>query len=867
MNKFFLATAFAAFAIGGIHAQVENLALSFTPSGKVDCGGMPNLNNLTSYSLQFWINPSTWTNNASIISRGSDFSVKLTDQNGIQFNNGANSVSAKSEDLKHGEWNQITMICNEGNAVILINGKEAGSGFLSELQKSDGNFILGGDYTGLIDEVRVWDDALNDTMALFDYFINNTLNKWNPMWENLVVYYKMDQKDCPYLVDYKGIESDLKDYDNHGVLSDGVIKVIADNNKMPYLINAAYTNNERFYDRIIPRDQFLLSNEIIILGVNDYESDGHLEVKMPNNHATSLKNAEYIAQFEEREGVISLSGDSFIELPPASFPTESSYTFESWLYIDKWIPGAYILRKENEDRTKGIAIYLGDDDEHRVLVRINGKVYCSTKSLNLPVGEWVYFGVYQGSGTYASETVVFQKNTRRFETDPDTPLTTGEAGIKNAQLSAESAEFPVMIGEKFQGKFDDLIIWNKSYSSSDVSKHRTAIPMPGLNNTVAGADIISSCGFYRFNDPENLGHSYHSQDEWLNIMKSAFDGHSGVNFVLSVMGSYTPSQPYGDWRNIVMNSGKRERFASDLAELSKNYDGVELDLEWIEDNLLWQRYGLLAQEIREKLPEGKTFRISLHNYYTNFPADCMQYVDGFTFQQYGPQATNFGYQNFQTNVDNFIKKFDRNKIMTSYSTTTSKGEGGSAVTGVKGAILESYEINDNDVDKYTGNDTWSYMGPMQVYKRAKYTRENNLQGIFYWDMGNDYWLGTAANPIMPEYNQAKYCSYAINANNDTIVTNLNINHYGETNSITKVEKETDLIKLSVSPSPAENQINVSLSNGEFPEEVLIYSLSGALMIENKKKNIIDVNNLISGIYLIEVKDRYGSRYKTKFIKR
>lgn len=779
MKKLILASALMAVAFGSLNAQVINRALQFSPEGTVDCGAMPQIDELRSYSLQFWLNPEVWSQDAVIISRDENFAVKLGTQGTLRFINGENEIAASQSELKTGEWSQVTMICDNGTASVIINNEEAGEGTLGSIAKSDASFKIGGAYTGYIDEVRVWDDSLDEMMQKFDYFANNTLNKWCPMWENIVVYYKMDQENCPYLVDYKGIEEEMKTFDNHGIMSEGVRKVEANNPKMPYLINSAYTNNERFFDRIIPREQYLLSNELIILGVNVYAKDGHLETKTPNNHAVSLTNTEYLPEFDGREGVLSFNGNASMELPVSMFPIDCAYTFESWLYIDEWTPGAYILKKENEDNTVGIAAYLGEENEKRIIVRIDGKTYASPLTASLPEKKWVYVGFCTGTNSSLTNTLFFFKDGMRYGCDADSELTTGEAGKANVFLKESAAELPLLLGENLKGKLDETLLWSKDLSASMVNAHKTKVTMPSLENTISQSDLQGSLGYYKYDDPENLGFSSHSQDSWLKIMKSAYDGHAGVKFFISVQGSYSPSDAYGDWRDILGDAEKRGRFATDLAEISKNYDGVELDLEWIEKAAQWKDYGLLAKEIREKLPEGKEFRISLHNSYTGFPAEYHQYVDGFTFQQYGPQPNNFSYKNFENNVDKFINLFDRNKIMTSYSTTTSKGDGGSAVIGVKGACLEDYEPSDSDSDKYTNGkgETWTYMGPMQVYRRAKHTREQNIQGIFYWDMGNDYWLGTAANPEMPDYNQAKYCSYGINANNDKIVKDLSVRHY------------------------------------------------------------------------------------------
>lgn len=55
------------------NAQVANYALELEPKGHVDCGTMPEMEGLSSYTVQFWINPASWTEGASLISLGDQF--------------------------------------------------------------------------------------------------------------------------------------------------------------------------------------------------------------------------------------------------------------------------------------------------------------------------------------------------------------------------------------------------------------------------------------------------------------------------------------------------------------------------------------------------------------------------------------------------------------------------------------------------------------------------------------------------------------------------------------------------------------------------------------------------------------------------
>lgn len=748
-------------------AQVENRALLFSPDGFVDCGGIPLLNDNSSYSLQFWINPSKWTSNASILSIGDNFNVKLDKPGVIVFNSGNSSIPVFSPSLKSDEWSQITMSCKDGVASIWVNGEEVAEGKLApiSIENMEAPLKLGGGYEGMVDEVRIWTEALNDEMKTFDFFIFNTLNKFCPMWDSLLVYYKMDQPVCDNLVNYKDIEDNPKDYDNHGIFNGDVKRVIANNPKMPYLINSAYTENPRFYRHKIPADQYLLSNELIILGTDVYAEDGRIETKTPNNHALSINNSKYLSEYEGRKGVLSFDNENSNILLPGKTLNSDAFTFETWLNLDEITPGAKLLDKDNL-----LSVYFGPDINKPSIVVESSNAKIESEILSIPVSEWFHLAVSSEEPNENSYKVSFYINGKRYEGLNSSPLPYKPHSVGDEKI---------VIGEKIRGKLDDFVVWNKCFSQDEINDHfNIGVPMPGYGYPVSNEDMRSIGGYYKFDNEENLEHSSHSQDEWLNIMKSVYEGRQGMNYYISVQGTYRVRPDYGDWREILDNPQKRKRFASDLAEISKPYDGVELDLEWIENPEQWELFGILAKEIKEELPAEKDFRISLHNNYTDFPLDKMEYVDGFTFQQYGPNNKNFSYDNFINNVDKFINKFDKNKIMTSYSTTTSKSQEGSPVRLLKGEILNNYSLNDNDTDMFLEDgDVWNYMGPYQVYKRAKHTREKNLSGIFYWDLADDNWNFESGEPEIAKFNQAKFASFGINANNDPLIVDLKVSHF------------------------------------------------------------------------------------------
>ena len=873
MKKLLLTVGIILISIISVNAQVVNRAISLEKNGQVDCGRMPSLDNLSSFSIQLWISPDNWSEGSTLISRGDNFSVKLGEPGSVVMNIGSSSIKATSKDLKAGEWNQITFITDEGKVTALVNGQSCGSGQVGAIGTSESNFIIGGGYEGLLDEIRVWNAALNDKMKMFDYFTNNTLNKFCPMWDNLVAYYKMDQADCRYLVEYKVLETPEASYDNHGIMSQGVKRVEAANDKMPYLLNAGYCSNERFYDRLVPPDQYRLSNEIIIIGADSDPTTGGIILRTPNNHAT-VSGVKYVSSFEGRNGVAEFDGSSNtkLTLPVAALAPSNSYSFETWLYLDEWTPGAYLLQKETNDQKHGIAIMLGEDATTPTLkVRINGAIYQSFK-LSIPMKEWFHLAVeptIQPSGVAQAFTFYINGESKTVNKSSSTNATTDN-------VPAGNADQPLYIGAGLKGKMDETCVWNKMWGNN-IKAHMNYIPLPALDRNVAVSDMKASVSYLRYDDEKNLGFSSHSQDNWAKIIRSAYDGYNGGHVVLSVNGSAGANN---DFLAIINNDSKRKVFAKTLAELSGPYDGVELDLEWVytaTGQNSWATYALLVDEIKKALPEGKTFRVSMHNVTYQYPKDKVDNVTGFTIQQYGPQNYHFTFTQFKNSL-NSMKSWGlpASKLVTSYATTTSKGYlNGSADTpiqGVKDGYLTDYVPSANEADgaqtsKTKNGYTYSYMTPMQVYKRAKYTRENGFQGIFYWDMGNDLWDGTMAAPIHNPNNMATFCSYGLNSNIDPIVTDLTVNHIGES-GIKQVLSEKNMSSLIiVSPSPAEDEIFVKLLNGGVIKEVDIYSISGAQINKTTNPDNIYVGNLAGGIYLLTAKGTDGKTYKTKFVKR
>lgn len=760
MKKILLATIAAFTLFQQTKAQVDNYALSLSTGNSVTCGSFEELNDLKSYSLQFFLCPTSLTEGVIVLQRGDDLKATLGASGTISFTVGESTISASG--ISTGTWQQITLVVNEGNAKILIDGTQKATGTLEAIAQSTNPLVIGGSYDGRIDEVRIWKAALSSD---FNYFINNTLNKWNPQWADLVAYYKMDQVLCPNLVDYRHIDTQTA---HHGTMTVGAQRtLVSDNTKLPYLVTAAYTYNNRFFDRSVSKEQYLLSNEIIILGANS-SSDGHVTPMTPNNHGTLTGGASYLEEYNGRSGVLSLDGtgsltattECLVPVVNSSGVTSQGYTFETWFYIDEWVKDAYLFRKENAAATKGFSIRLGE--EGQIIARCNGNDYVNAG--NVKTGEWMHVGITTTAATSLNQTYLFVINGKG-----------GRTSYTSTTLSSQTIDYTptgmddivAVIGENFKGKLDETMVWNQSFAVAYIKEHMNKVPMPGFNVSLDAQTMLNVSACYLYDDEDNVGFSSYSQDGWLRIMKTAYDGYQGAHFFLSV-------NKHDNWTSTISNATKRATFAKDLAELSEPYDGVELDLEWAYSTTEYNNYGLLAKAIKEALPEGKLFRISCHAVTYSFPKDKMQYVDGFTFQQYGPQKTYHALSNFKSSAESFASYgYANEKTFLSWSTTTSApykngSANGSAVKGIKDLDSTKIDMTNSESQCQTYSDGYNYWfeSPLQVYNRAAYAVSHNVKGLFYWDMGNDY-------PTDSYYNCAKWASYGLNSNVDPVVTNVN----------------------------------------------------------------------------------------------
>ena len=272
----------------------------------------------------------------------------------------------------------------------------------------------------------------------------------------------------------------------------------------------------------------------------------------------------------------------------------------------------------------------------------------------------------------------------------------------------------------------------------------------------------------------------------------------------------------------------------------------------------------LADEILARLPKGKTLHISVHvqagAYY--YPAWAIPTIDGFTAQNYGPQKDNFSITTFKNNYNAMVAHgYTNDKIYPSYATTTSKGVNGSAVTGYNRLDLSNYTPKkDGSYESAPqGSDNYWFCGPYQTYLRAKFCVENNLEGIFYWDIVND--IRPTADP--KNYSLAKYCNYGLACNVDTFVTEVDVRHV--VTAIKRVNSDASQ-ELQIRYNASEQAFSAANISENEVALMEIFTATGVKISESKSATA-SAKSLPAGAYLVRVRLKNGQQKSQTIIKK
>ena len=858
MRKIMTCAALAAMAALA-QAQTTNLALTNADgTGMAEAFTLTELDGADEATFQMWVNPTAWTQ-ATLIGQD-NFSIEMGATEGqIAVKSGDGTATFTVPGMT-GKWTQLTVTVAGGTVKAYVDNEEVAvtgelpAQFEATATGDTQGCVIAEGLKGRMDEIRVWAGAL----AQEDFFWQNTVNKFNDNYELLAAYWKCDQQLEGALLDYRHMNGT----GHHNASLAGITKgEVTDNAAFKYRVVTGYTNLMRFTDRPnINRDMFLMTNDVILLS-GKVQEDGSIFPEWPDNSATPT-NVNYITEWQGHNGVMEFKGagsqmvakDNRIpfSVEAASGLGESrTATIEGWIYIDEWVDGAEIF-SNYKDENNCIVVKLGNESEKSLILNLCGTT--ATLKGKLDTNKWQYVAVYLyptpgAAGDYMWEPVMMSigetddsgnfVSTQYSSFDPvgTAPIEVGgkEMTISSIPLIADGI---LTIGKNFCGKMDELMVWG-SGRSANITNDATK----PYEWNVGNWNNIFLCAYYKGDDPDNIGRDSQSLFAITDYLRNNYyTSHNGYKIRLGLISGL----PGEGWHNVLDKEENVDRFIRDAKELVKHFDGLDVDLEWMNNSSQWEMYNhivkRLIDEVMADCPE-KIFTCSLHGWcHKGFDLNLLDGLDYFTMQIYDWPLD---YDTYVNNAYNSFHSygFPDDKLTMSYATIMDYAANG----GYKD-LFEEHGMNDDnydpDLNDWTtqAGTTYHFNGVNLVKKKQQFIIDKDLNGTMYFDMGNDLKVSDYKSLIRAQ-------NEVISANVDTVMTTINLTTTGVRPIAARTGEE-----LFTAVQDGDN-INVTLADAATPATLAVYSVDGRAMMQmplQGKQTAVPADGLGRGIYLLRV---------------
>lgn len=775
MKKLTLA-AVLALAATGLPAQTVNYALDNSDgTGQVNALTLAELDNSPEATFQLWFKLSSWEP-ATLIAQD-NFSLAITQQSRMALNIGGQQANVTLGGVRLGTWTHLTVTYKDGTARAFINDRRTSvSGTLpatisatAALPDSRG-CILGAGLKGQLDEIRIWNKALDeDNLTRF-----NTLNRFHPDYDNLVAYWKCDQDLCPNLYDYKS--------GHHGDM-EGISRVVSDNESLKYRTVVGYTDLMRYIDRnVITPEMYRMTNDVIILSAK-LRDDGSLFMQYPDNSMTGT-NTGHLADWEGRTGVIDFQGEGAVMTAAdahsvndprgtSSYTATSNATVEGWIYIDEWREGAKLF-SQYKDAGNCFVVSLGSKADRALTVDVCGTT--ATLTGQIEPGRWQYVAVYltpaagkPGDEGWSPVRIAVGRQEGTAFTSQLFDATTSDVRLTMSGEAMTITQFPALegstltLGDGFDGKMDEVMVWG----SDRASRIETDATVPYEWN-VGNWDNDFLNSYWKGDDPDNPGKDYQSYTHMVELMRGYYDGYRGYKIRFGLVNGSTAG-----WLNVLNDEAKTDRFIEGCKKLVTECDGLDVDFEWMYNASQWNIYNNLVRrlinEVMADYPD-KTFSCSLHQVsYNGFDKSLMPDVDYFTMQIYGPQPNTYTWNYYQNAYNGFRSYgYPNDKLLLSYGNLVTDGK--TAVEGYKDLFLKYGfgDAYDPAVNTWNCNGSEkTFNGVDLVQQKQQFIIDNDVRGTMYFDMGNDLRVTDPRSLIRAQ-------NAIIAANVDTVVTSVDM---------------------------------------------------------------------------------------------
>ncbi|MEG1684710.1 MAG: glycoside hydrolase family 18 protein [Bacteroides sp.] len=699
------------------HAQVTNRALLFNQSGDSFRCELPELSELKEYTLQLMMSPQEWVPGASLFKIGEgteEFSAKLSSTQGnVIFTIGNQQLIATG--VAATGWTQLTLSVVSTGADVWVNRKKINKTWhpnihfqLPKWSKSQ-SFDIGTNYKGRIDEFRVWNVALPSN-NVSDLMFYNTVNKYHPHWNNLIAYYQFDQK----LPNQKISRVEVTDNDN-----------------FRYHIVSGYSDFNRHSDRLqIDSDMHLLVNDLILLVGHVSDKDGSIKMSKPDNQGL-LTKVNQLADYKGRTGVLCFMGDGAKMnvgteiLKEGIKPHKENATFEGWFYVEKWKKGANLLLKK-ESNTKYVKISLGNEAKGEIVVDVNRNVFRTYNVIK--TGEWKFIATVFNSQSVEPKEALYLINEKGKVLSPKV------CPKKLINFSPKGICAETLIGENFDGKMDEIMIWRTERSASQVvndalGKSRDMkFPGGGPNNRFFDA-------YWKADDAANPGKDTQGWISMIKKIKEQYGKHQGYKIRIGLVTEDVGNKK--NWVQSITRESWRTRLAQDVKNvLLPHCDGVDVDFEWLyAGDTRWADYGKMVKALRDVIPSDKVFSVSLHPVSYWIPKEYLDLPDYYTFQNYGPRKGVFSYKAYTKSYADFHEwGFKDSKILLSVPTIATTGE---KVRGYKDVLAANPRLALNMNEAMIGDKSYTFTGVDMTKERTMFNLTHKLGGVMFFDMGND----------------------------------------------------------------------------------------------------------------------------------
>ncbi len=723
MRHYFVAISIliASFVGGGrVYAQVVNYALQLSAESRMESLRELEIEEGAPYTIQFSIKCEEWQQSGVILSLG-DFVVEQSLEPGLLE---ISTPRAHTHKLFHsalrGEWAQLSIVATHNALNIWVNGELWDSYSGDYLWSGEsGRVSIGGHFIGQIDELRIFATNLKeDNLSHF-----NTLNHYHPNWDDMLLYYKFDQKSCgERIVDYRG--------DNDGYMVGGEIDRIENSDhKSRYMVVSGYSSFIRHNDRpLIDQQMHLMTNDLIMLDAIVDGHSGKIYMQSAENGELSA-GAQYANYLDGRSGVLTLDGQGSLSYRDNSHVDlqylGNALNFSAWMRLEEWREGATLLQKRVSEEDE-VTISLTSNSKRGLKVSLDGHVV-TFNNLFRTLAQWQHVAVNiepQGDQTHVTIYIDNQEVARRR---------IGRGVVIN------DMEALTHIGQGLVGALDNVVV-------ASASRNNFAEYMSGesrdFNFPNGGAAASLVLGAWFFESEQQVERNSASWQSKIESIHQIYEGYSGYKIRFGIITHTMGEASQKMWIKSILSQEWRATLTEEVARIAPHFDGVDIDFEWLDNNPnneAWSAYGALIVNLREAIGPDKVLSASLHpvSYTLPLESSVMDCVDYITVQNYGPRHTYLKMDRYEQFFDDALNYgIPAHKIFLSMATLIVRSDNsGKAVSGYKNLDFEGLTPSTNQAI-YNGI-PYTFNSVEEVKRKMELLRRRGSDGCMYFDMGND----------------------------------------------------------------------------------------------------------------------------------